>query len=180
MTYSKFLTNLLLVLLTSSVAAQDATECMIYTEANIIATTQKGGAMAPYLAFQANYDTLCNTTTWACHLGQDYDTAAGAICDAHGGEKHYEDIEICDTFLNLLQIDTGGIVPIFKDVPICLAPSPHCAAGTTHQDMMDAMNACTPLPALPAMENPTRRLADGSPQFPKISLTGPPPGMVLP
>merc|ERR1719329_824982 len=170
--FSAFLSSLLLVLLASSVAANNATECMIYTQANIIASTQKGGVMAPFLAFQAARNTLCDTTTWTCHLGQEFDDAAAEICTAHGGVKSYEDVEICETYLTLLQVDTGGITPLFKDVPICLAPVPHCATGTTHQDILDAMKVCTPLPALSG--NPGRKLAEIGPPPPRANLAGMP------
>ncbi|CAJ1937712.1 unnamed protein product [Cylindrotheca closterium] len=168
---------LLLVLLSISASAQNATECMIYTQANIIATTQKGGVMAPFLAFQVDRDTLCNTNTWECNLGQEYDDAADALCTMHGGNKVYEDVEICQAYLGLLQIDTGGITPLFKDVPICLAPEPYCASGTTHMDILEAMSVCMEMPTLPTVfQNPNRRLADVGPLPREISLTGTPPG----
>ena len=146
---------------------------MIYTQANIIATSQKGGVMAPYLAFQAERDALCDTTTWTCNLGADYDTTAEQICDTHGGVKIYEDVEICETFLNLLQVDTGGIIPLFRNVPVCIAPSPHCAEGTTHLDLISSMHVCAPLPTL---SNSTRRLEEVGPPPADADWDGMPPG----
>ncbi|KAL3931066.1 MAG: hypothetical protein SGBAC_011484 [Bacillariaceae sp.] len=175
---STFISSLLVVLLASSASAQNATECMVYTQANIVASTQMGGVMAPFLAFQAERDTLCDSTTWACALGQDYDAQADNLCTLHGGVKSYEDVEICETYLKLLQIDTGGITPLFTNVPICIAPEPHCAAGTTHKDILDAMSVCVPLPDL--SQNPGRKLMDVGPPPPGISLTGMPPGFKLP
>ena len=143
-----------------------------------MASTQKGGVMAPFLAFQTERNTLCNTTTWTCHLDSDFDVAADEVCTSHGGVKSYEDVEICDTYLTLLQVDTGGITPVFRNVPICIAPAPYCASGTTHQDLLDAMNVCMPLPSLNIPTN--RKLADMGPPPPGISLTGLPPGVKLP
>eukprot|EP00526_Cylindrotheca_closterium_P024563 CAMPEP_0113638532 /NCGR_PEP_ID=MMETSP0017_2-20120614/20188_1 /TAXON_ID=2856 /ORGANISM="Cylindrotheca closterium" /LENGTH=156 /DNA_ID=CAMNT_0000549649 /DNA_START=280 /DNA_END=750 /DNA_ORIENTATION=+ /assembly_acc=CAM_ASM_000147 len=150
------------------------TDCMIYTQANIVASTQKGGVMAPFLAFQMERNTLCDTTTWACSLGSAFDDEASRLCTLHGGVKNYEDVEICDTYRQLLQIDTGGITPIFSNVPICIAPTPHCASTTTHTDILDVMGTCATLPTL--TNSTVRKLQDMGPPPPEINLAGMPPG----
>jgi hypothetical protein len=118
----------------------DVAGCILTTETTVIIPgTEAGGLVGPILAFQEGYKSC--TSDWNCVLGSNYTTDAEENCVEGGGNMIYEDVVLCQTILDIMDISTDEILPIITDVPICLAQT--CPDNTTYAEIMTEMNICS-------------------------------------
>jgi hypothetical protein len=118
----------------------DVADCIDTTETTVIIPgTEAGGLVGPILAFQEGYKSC--TADWNCVLGSTYTTDAITNCEEGGGYMIYENVVLCQSILDIMEISTGGILPTITDVPICLAQT--CPDNTTYAEIMTEMNLCS-------------------------------------
>lgn len=117
----------------------DVADCIHTTTTTVIIPgTEAGGLVGPIMAFQDGYKSC--TADWNCVLGPTYAPDAEASCLEGGGTMIYEDIILCQPILDIMALETGGILPTITNVPICLALT--CPDDTTYAEIMTEMNLC--------------------------------------